>query len=334
MSEKLYTWLLKLYPLRFRQEYGPSAIQLFRDRLKAERGIFQQYRFWFDVISDLAISVPREHWRRRSSEPKMPGSLRVSKEAVTAMTKREAIIPAFVVSSSVVVGLTIGWLGDSNHVPLLIAYVPLVILAMDQFRCIGKVERHWLSYQLILAPDRLQLMQDGLELTLLRSEIFKIHEDQHGLWVIGIRGYSQAEVLPVEYGRARERLVSIPMPAGLTGYEQIREQMLQWTGRISQRRSLWLKELKPLACAVSLAPAILLIRSVPWLAIVAALYYGTLLLAIMLHVARPPRDSGLVQQGVNLPPPAYMWRRFKRLSRHPPILILFFLPIMKVVLPR
>jgi hypothetical protein len=64
MSEKIYAWLLKLYPSRFRQEYGPSAMQLFRDRLQAERGFSRRLRFWLDVIADLAISFPQEHWRR------------------------------------------------------------------------------------------------------------------------------------------------------------------------------------------------------------------------------------------------------------------------------
>lgn len=334
MSERIYSWLLKLYPARFRREYGSSAMQLFRDRLKAERGILQRCRFWFDVISDLAISAPREHLGRSFTEPRMPGAFRISEEAVIAMTKRQAIIPALFVGAAVVLSLTIGWLGGSNPVLLLVAYIPLAVLAAGHFRSIGKVEKHWHSYQLTLGPNRLQLRQDGREITLLRSEIFKVHEDQHGLSVIGLRGYSQAEVLPVEYRQARERLVSIPMPAGLAGYEQIREQMEQWSGRISQRRSLWLRELKPLACAVSVAPAMLLVRSAPWFAVVAVMYYGAVLMAIASHVARPPRESGLAGKGLNLPPPAYMWRRFKRLSWHSPMLLLIFLPTLRMVLPR
>jgi hypothetical protein len=74
MSEKIYAWLLKLYPVRFREEYGASASQLFREHLRAERGGFRRLRFWLDVIADLAISVPREHWRRKPSEPAMGGS--------------------------------------------------------------------------------------------------------------------------------------------------------------------------------------------------------------------------------------------------------------------
>jgi hypothetical protein len=70
MSEKIYGWLLKLYPACFRRDYGSSAIQLFRDRIRDERGILQQCRLWFDVISDLAVSVPSEHLRRSVAEPK------------------------------------------------------------------------------------------------------------------------------------------------------------------------------------------------------------------------------------------------------------------------
>jgi hypothetical protein len=331
MSEKIYTWLLKLYPVRFRRDYGPSAVQLFRDRFQAERGLLRRCRFWLDVISDLAVSVPREHWRRNTTEPRMPGAFRIPEEAVAEMTKREAVIPAIAIGSLVALGLTIAWLGDSRHVPMLIAYLPLAILTMAQFRTIVKVERRLHSYQLIFGPNHLQLSQDGEDRTVSKSEIFKVNEDQHGLSVICVPGYSRAEALPVEYRQEREGLVSIPIPAGLTGYEQIREQILQWTGPISQRRSLGLKKLKPLACAVSLGPAMLLVSSVPWLAIVAVIYYGTVLLAIVLDIGRPPRGSGLAREGVNLPRSAYMWRRFKRLSRCLGVLTLFFLPIVRIV---
>ena len=36
MSEKIYAWLLRLYPSRFREEYGEAALELFRDRAHDE----------------------------------------------------------------------------------------------------------------------------------------------------------------------------------------------------------------------------------------------------------------------------------------------------------
>ena len=61
MSEKIYVWLLRLYPSQFREAYGSEALQLFRDRLRDENGFFRCVRLWFDVIVDLVISIPREY---------------------------------------------------------------------------------------------------------------------------------------------------------------------------------------------------------------------------------------------------------------------------------
>ena len=62
MSEKIYAWLLRLYPSRFRDAYGDEALQLFRDRSRDERGFPSRLRLWFDLLSDLALSVPRVYF--------------------------------------------------------------------------------------------------------------------------------------------------------------------------------------------------------------------------------------------------------------------------------
>jgi Peptidase family S41/N-terminal domain of Peptidase_S41 in eukaryotic IRBP len=59
MSEKIYAWLLHLYPSPFRKAYGEEALQLFRDRSRDEKGLFPSLRLWLDLLADLAISVPR-----------------------------------------------------------------------------------------------------------------------------------------------------------------------------------------------------------------------------------------------------------------------------------
>jgi len=63
MSEKIYAWLLRLYPSRFRETYGDEALQLFRDRSRDERGFVPRLRLWFDLLADFALSVPREYFR-------------------------------------------------------------------------------------------------------------------------------------------------------------------------------------------------------------------------------------------------------------------------------
>ncbi|MDQ1471501.1 MAG: hypothetical protein QOJ99_2981, partial [Bryobacterales bacterium] len=59
MSEKIYTLLLRLHSSHFREAYGDEALQLFRDRARDEKGFFPGLRLWFDLLADLAVSVPR-----------------------------------------------------------------------------------------------------------------------------------------------------------------------------------------------------------------------------------------------------------------------------------
>ena len=61
MSEKIYALLLRLYPAPFRNRYGEESLQLFRDRLRDESGIFAQLRLWFDLLTDTAVALPRAH---------------------------------------------------------------------------------------------------------------------------------------------------------------------------------------------------------------------------------------------------------------------------------
>lgn len=63
MSEKIYRFLLRLYPSRFRSRYGEEALQVFCDRLRDERGPLKKARLWVDVLRDLMVSAPREHSR-------------------------------------------------------------------------------------------------------------------------------------------------------------------------------------------------------------------------------------------------------------------------------
>ena len=63
MSEKIYAWILRLYPAHFREAYGGDALELFRQRAHAERGFLARARLWWDLLVDLAISIPREYAR-------------------------------------------------------------------------------------------------------------------------------------------------------------------------------------------------------------------------------------------------------------------------------
>jgi hypothetical protein len=61
MSERIYKWLLRLYPSSFQKAYSDEALQLFRDRARDETGFLSALRLWLDLLSDLVISLPREY---------------------------------------------------------------------------------------------------------------------------------------------------------------------------------------------------------------------------------------------------------------------------------
>jgi hypothetical protein len=61
MSEKIYAWLLRLYPSSFQRAYGEEALKLYRDRARDERGFLLSLRLWLDLLRDLVVSLPREY---------------------------------------------------------------------------------------------------------------------------------------------------------------------------------------------------------------------------------------------------------------------------------
>ena len=69
MSERIYAWLLRLYPAEFRKAYGDQAMQLFRDRAREERG-FRRIVFWMDIAATLRVRCRGSMVARRCCSPK------------------------------------------------------------------------------------------------------------------------------------------------------------------------------------------------------------------------------------------------------------------------
>lgn len=68
-SEKIFQWLIRLYPRDFRLQFGGEMLQTFRDRSREEvrarsgRGLT---RFWAETLLDFAVTAPVEHLERRN----------------------------------------------------------------------------------------------------------------------------------------------------------------------------------------------------------------------------------------------------------------------------
>jgi len=80
MSEKMFTRLFRLYPSRFRKQYGDEALQLIRDRLRDETGFFKRARLGWDLVADVFTGLPqayRNSYAVTESEPASSNSDRI-----------------------------------------------------------------------------------------------------------------------------------------------------------------------------------------------------------------------------------------------------------------
>ena len=73
-SERIYRALLLAYPERTRLILGEDMVQLFRDRMRDAGSPLEQANVWFEVITDIAVTAPREHVARRRARQVVEGS--------------------------------------------------------------------------------------------------------------------------------------------------------------------------------------------------------------------------------------------------------------------
>ncbi len=61
MSEKIYVYLLRLFPSGFRKRYEEESLRLLRDRLSDERGFVRRLRLGFDLLVDVIGALPQAY---------------------------------------------------------------------------------------------------------------------------------------------------------------------------------------------------------------------------------------------------------------------------------
>ncbi len=143
MSEKLYASILRLYPSHFREAYGDAALQLFRDRARHEKGFFPRLRLWLDLLSDLAISVPREHQRL---QPRLVAiSLQLRPDGLPSLHVLDRESPCFaalfaggVLSLVAVLAFSIGIVRLVNPRPLRARVTQFVLPAQAQWSAVSR----------------------------------------------------------------------------------------------------------------------------------------------------------------------------------------------------
>lgn len=113
MSEKLYAWLLGLFPANFQEAYGNDALELFRDRWRDERGLFLRLRLWIDLLTDLVISIPREHRFARATTRVDFGNTPGFHVLATDRIRPSCLFVGTILTAAALAGITI-WSGRAN----------------------------------------------------------------------------------------------------------------------------------------------------------------------------------------------------------------------------
>ena len=210
MSEKIYVWLLRLYPKEFRREYGPAILRLFRDRLHAEQGPAIRARLWLDLIADLAVSVPREHLRSRPASELSTREYCLSDAAVTAMFRRTVLGPAVSFYVFILIGVAAGRLEHASPVLISLAYGLLATRGLAKIRDLRHFKQRWRSFELVLGTDCVQRSRCGRHSILMSNEVKRIVEDGPGLFIVAAGGKGMF------------------IPAELNGYVKVRAHLNEW----------------------------------------------------------------------------------------------------------
>ena len=127
MSERLYALLLHLYPTQFQARYADEAMELFRDRSRAETGPLRRLRLWFDLARDLILSLLQIHWQ---SHPAIPHPAAQALHGLPGFQVLPTIVPrrssfAWATTASILMfGSLFLWMGHGRNqrMSILMAY--------------------------------------------------------------------------------------------------------------------------------------------------------------------------------------------------------------------
>ncbi|HKF48826.1 MAG TPA: S41 family peptidase [Terracidiphilus sp.] len=122
MSEKIYAFLFRLFPARFRAAWHDEALHLFCDRARHERGFIKSLLLWIDLLADIAVTLPRIY---SSEDPSLLPAATANSSGVPSfyMLQRQPIQPRSyamgTILSVVAIAVVIVLLNHGGHVPIL-----------------------------------------------------------------------------------------------------------------------------------------------------------------------------------------------------------------------
>jgi len=101
MSEKIFAFLLRLYPSRFRERYTEEAIQLYRDLCRHENGLLRRTRLWIRLLADLALGLPQARRNAYVSTAASPVPLTVQGVPTFRVLEQKPLRPGLFLCGSI-----------------------------------------------------------------------------------------------------------------------------------------------------------------------------------------------------------------------------------------
>jgi len=112
MSEKIFAFLLSLYPPGFRERYFQEAMLLYRDRYRHETGLFRRARLWWDLLADLVTGLPKA-WQAPCPVVAVPSESRIVNGPSFHLLHSDPLRPAAILVGGM---LTLGAVGAFTFV--------------------------------------------------------------------------------------------------------------------------------------------------------------------------------------------------------------------------
>jgi len=123
LHQRVYQWLLVLYPPGFRRDYGPAMVQLLGDQLRHPRRPERTIgaRVWLRTLDDLLTSVPKQRWEAFMEE--------------TSTVSRAVFVTAVLaIVTAVGTGLAVLTGGIGPAIPLAIGFAVVLLIYRRQLR--------------------------------------------------------------------------------------------------------------------------------------------------------------------------------------------------------
>ena len=219
MSERIFAFLLYLYPPGFRERYVHEAMLLYQDRYRIETGLYRRVRLWCDLLADLVTGLPRA-WQTSYSVVALPSESRIVTGPSFHLLDSEPLRPAVILVGGM---LSLGAVGAFTFVLSIVFLHPIQPQKMSPIESV----MHRVNQPASPEAGNPALPNDSAAGSMIPlTEQAGAHEGARAVGVGAARGHKGnaiRERRPGNYPNARvsrsgeQRQVTLESPVGIDG---------------------------------------------------------------------------------------------------------------------